>query len=707
MNRFSRCALAVVCAQIAAQGARAQQAPSEARMEHILVTTPLHKETAATALPFTVLSGEQLRRSVAATIGDTLSNLPGISSASFGPGVGQPVIRGQAGPRVRVLQNGTSSADAARASQDHANAVEAFLADSIEILRGPSTLMYGGGAIGGVVNVLDKRIPTALPEALSGGFSYSHDTASSMNLGVGKLEGSFDNIAFHLDSTFRDFDDLEIPGMAELEGIDAHGAEHGAEHEGEEAIEGLVANTAGEASSITLGGSYHFDRGFMGLSAARLNNQYGLPGGAHGEHHGAEHGGAEHGGAEPEGAEHGGEEEGGITLDMEQTRYDALMHLREFAPGIEIARVFLTYTDYEHAEIEGGGEVGTLYANESIQSRVELVHANFAGFDGVLGLQTASGQFSAIGEEAFIPVTDYREWGLFLVEDYRTENAIYELGLRYDHEHRDPKSVTGNQSFRAFSAAGSALWRFGEDWQFGVAASRSERAPSIEELYSNLGNPTDALVLHAATNAFEIGNTDLGTEVSRNIDLSLRWASNGSYASLQVYHNDFSDYIALVNTGREIDESPVRQFVQEDAEFVGLEFDSEFILARAAGGVWRVGFFGDLTRGELDKRGDVPRLPPRRLGARLAWDTERFSLWTRLLNAADQDRAGVNETETPGFTRWDVGAEYYPSVRDRVLNVFLRVNNITDEEIRLSTSFLRNVAPEAGLGVEAGLRFVF
>lgn len=705
MNRFSRCVLAVACAQIAAQGLRAQQAPSQplsqapsqARMEHVLVTTPLHKETSETALPFTVLTGGELRRSVAATIGDTLSNLPGISSASFGPGVGQPVIRGQAGPRVRVLQNGTSSADAAQASQDHANAVEAFLADSIEILRGPSTLMYGGGAIGGVVNVRDNRIPTALPEALSGGFSYSRDTASNMNLYVGKLEGSFDNIAFHLDSTFRDFDDLEIPGMAELEGIDAHGAEHGAEHEGEEAIKGLVPNTAGEASSVTLGGSYHFDRGFMGLSAARLNNQYGLPGGAHGEHHGAE----------PEGAEHGEEEEGDIALDMEQSRYDALMHLHDFAPGIEIARVFLTYTDYEHAEIEGGGEVGTLYANESIQSRVELVHASFARFDGVLGLQTASGQFSATGEEAFIPVTDYREWGLFLVEDYRTESAIYELGLRYDHEHRDPKSVTGDQSFRAFSAAGSALWRFGEDWRFGIAASRSERAPSIEELYSNLGNPMDALVLHAATNAFEIGNTDLDTEVSRNIDLSLRWASNGSYASLQVYYNDFSNYIALVNTGREIDESPVRQFVQEDAEFVGLEFDSEFILARAAGGVWRVGFFGDLTRGELDKRGDVPRLPPRRLGARLAWDTERFSLWTRLLNAGDQDRAGVNETETPGFTRWDVGAEYYPSVRDRVVNVFLRVNNITDEEIRLSTSFLRNVAPEAGLGVEAGLRFVF
>lgn len=705
MNRFSRCVLVVAGAQIAAQGASAQQAPSQppsaARMEHVLVTTPLHKETAATALPFTVLSGKQLRRLAATTIGDTLSTLPGISSASFGPGVGQPIIRGQGGPRVLVLQNGTSSADAARASQDHANAVEALLASSIEILRGPSTLMYGGGAIGGVVNVLDNRIPTALPEALSGGFSYTHDTVSGMNLEAGKLEGSFDNIAFHLDAMFRDFDDLEIPGMAELEGIDAHDAEPAGEHAGEEEVKGHIPNTAGEASSVTFGSSYHFDRGFVGLSASRLNNKYGLPGGAHAEEHGAEHGGAEPEGAEPE------EEEGGINLDMEQTRYDALMHLHDFAPGIDIARVFLTYTDYEHAEIEGGGEVGTLYANESIQSRVELVHSNVAGFDGVLGLQTTSGEFSALGEEAFIPITDYREWGLFLVEDYRTENAIYELGLRYDHEQRDPQSVTGSQSFRAFSAAGSALWSFDEDWQFGIAVSRSERAPSIEELYSNLGNPMNALVLHAATNAFEIGNTDLDIEVSRNIDLSLRWASNGSYASLQVYYNGFSDYIALVNTGREIGESPVRQFVQKNAEFVGLEFDSEFIVARMAGGAWSIGFFGDVTRGQLDNGDDVPRLPPLRLGAKLAWDTPQFSLWTRVLDVDDQDRAGANETKTPGFMRWDAGAEYYFPVRDRSLNLFLTVSNITDEEIRLSTSFLRNVAPEAGLGVAAGLRFIF
>ncbi len=723
MSRFPRSVLAVACAQVILnQGAFAQQddrqPPSEGMVEHVLVTMPLHKETAETALPFTVLTGDELRRSASATIGETLGNLPGIASASFGPGVGQPVIRGQTGPRVRVLQNGTTSADASKASQDHANAVEALLANSVEVLRGPSTLLYGGGAIGGVVNVLDNRIPTALPEEPTGGLSYSHDTASSMDVLVGKVEGSAGNFAFHLDAMYRDFDDLEIPGMAELEGIDDHDddhddhdEDHDEEHGDEEEVSGIVPNTGGEASSFTFGTSYHFDKGFVGLSVARLENEYGLPAGAHAhghddedhdEDHDEEHEDEDHGDED-----HGEEEEGDITLDMEQTRYDALIHWHDLAPGIEVARGFLTYTDYEHAEIEGSGEVGTTYSNESIEGRLELVHKRFGNFDGVFGLQASSGEFSAVGEEAFIPTTDYQEFGLFLVEDYHTERWIYELGLRYDHEERDPSTFSGSQSFNSFSASGSALWNFQEDWQFGAALSRSERAPSIEELYSNLGNDFDDLVLHAATNAYEIGDPDLDTEVSQNIDLSLRWSSGGSYASVQVYYNDFADFINLVNTGVEIDESPVRQFVQEDAEFVGIEFDSEFVVGSMAGGFWSVGVFGDMTRGELDSGEDVPRLPPLRLGARLAWESERLSLWTRVLDADEQDRAGENETETPGYTRWDAGVEYHLPMGEQNLNMFLMVNNITDEEIRLSTSFLRNVAPEAGFGVEAGLRFVF
>jgi iron complex outermembrane receptor protein len=220
MIPFNRRALAVACAPLFVSTTALAQTPSTGaddsalRMEHVLVTMPLHKEVAETALPFTVLTGDELRRSASATLGDTLRDVPGIANASFGPGVGQPVIRGQTGPRVRVLQNGTTSADASKASQDHANAVETLLANSVEVLRGPSTLLYGGGAIGGVINVLDNRIPVSLPEEATGGLAYRHDTASNMDVLVGKFEGSAGNFAFHADAMMREFDDLEIPGMA-------------------------------------------------------------------------------------------------------------------------------------------------------------------------------------------------------------------------------------------------------------------------------------------------------------------------------------------------------------------------------------------------------------------------------------------------------------------------------------------------------------
>ncbi|GAB5412930.1 MAG: TonB-dependent receptor [Congregibacter sp.] len=724
MLPFKKSALAVACAQLVLTNASQVAAQADdntsratGEVEHVLVTMPLHKGVAETALPFTVLTGEELRRNASATIGESLANLPGMTSASFGPGVGQPVIRGQQGPRVRVLQNGTSSADAARASQDHANAVEALLADSVEILRGPATLLYGGGAIGGVVNVLDNRIPTSLSEAPTGGVEYRHDTASSMDVVVGRFDTSSGPFALHVDAMYRDFDDLEIPGYAELEGLDDHDDhdddhddDHGDEHddEHEEGERGRIGNTAGRASSFTIGGSYHFDSGFFGLAVNRLENEYGLPEGSHEHDHDDEDHDEDHDDDhDDDHDEEHGEEEGGIVLDMEQTRYDMALHLHDVLPGIEIARTFVTYTDYEHAEIEGNGEVGTLYSNENLEARLELVHKNIAGFDGVIGFQASGGEFSAIGEEAFIPVTDQREWGVFIVEDYHLDRMVFEVGARFDSAERDPQGFSGDQRFTAFSASASLLWQLSDDWTLGTAVARAERAPTLEELYSNLGNAFDDLVIHAATSAYELGNPDLDTEVSNNIDLSLRWNNGSHNASLQLYYNDFTDFINLVNTGVEIDEDPLREFQQDDAEFYGLEFDSRWTLGEFASGMLTADVFGDITYGELGNGDDVPRLPPRRIGAKLAWDTDSWSLWMRVLDAADQDRAGMNETETPGFTRWDAGAEYLARWGDQSVKLFLNVNNLTDEEIRLSTSFLRNIAPEAGLGVEAGFRLQF
>ncbi len=656
-------------------------------MEHVLVSVPLHKKTAETALPVTVLTGDDLHRAAASTLGDTLHATPGLANASFGPGVGQPVIRGQQGPRVTVLQNGTSSADASSLSADHANSVEPMLAESIEILRGPATLLYGGGAIGGVINIVDNRIPTTVPDELGAGLEYRHDSASDGDVAVLRVDGGSGALAFHVDGLYRNWNDLEIPGETWRE--TAHGEEMGAD--------GHIANTDGDAHSYTLGGSYHFDDGFVGLAVNRLENEYGIPAGAH-EHH-----------DEEDDVGQADDEEGDIRLDVEQTRYDAALHWHDPIEYLEVFRGFLTYTDYQHDELEPSGEVGTRYNSDTWEARLELVHQPIAAFHGVLGVQAKSGEFSALGEEAFIPETDSAEIGLFLLEDYHSGDWTYEGGLRADLVERDPDTAAAqHQDFTALSLSGSVLWELAANWQLGLALSRAERAPSTEELYSNIesSGPQD-WVVHAATDAIELGDPNLDTEVSSNADLSLRWSGDGHSIDVTLFYNDFSDYITLVNSGLAVAEAQVLAYAQDDAEFYGVEINSEFTLVESTQGQVMLGLFGDAIRGKLDEGGDVPRLPPMRVGGRLAWESSAWSAWTMLVAADEQDKPGVNEAPTRSYSRWDLGGEYRVAMARAELLLSLQVKNLADEEIRASTSFLRDVAPEAGRSVVVGIRYSF
>ena len=357
----------------------------ENRMEHVIVSMPIHKKTAETNLPVTVLTGEELRRLATTSIGETLELKPGLSNSSFGPGVGRPVIRGHQGPRNITLQNGTSSADVSSLSPDHAVAVEPLLADSIEVLRGPATLLYGGGAIGGIVNVIDSRVPLNRVDGVNGAVEYRYDDASEMDSVVGRIDAGTGNFAFHLSGSTRDFDDLDIPDEAIDEGaIEAQEELLGIEHEeGEEEelenTDGYIANTDGDADVWTVGASYHFgERGFIGFSASSVETEYGIPPGAHGHHEEHGHDDEDHEEEEHEDEEHdeehGEEEEEDIRIDLDMDRYDAVVHLHGLLPGfIDVLRGNFTYTDYEHVELEGA-EVGTRFKRETWESRLELVH---------------------------------------------------------------------------------------------------------------------------------------------------------------------------------------------------------------------------------------------------------------------------------------------------------------------------------------------
>ncbi len=705
MKRFLLATLVGAASHVVAQNSNEQ-------MEHVLVSVPIHKKTSETALPVTVLSGEALRRAVASNIGETLGDMPGIASASFGPGVGRPVIRGQQGARTVTLTNGIAVADVSSLSPDHAVGVEPILAESIEVLRGPSTLLYGGGAIGGVVNVTDNRIPRAAIDGVRGAVEYRNDSAASMDTATLKLEAGTGDFAFHFSGTTREYGNLDIPGLAiDEQALEEQeellGGEHEEEHEEEEVenSDGFIANTDGDADNLTLGASYQLgERGYIGFSYNNLETNYGIPPGSHG--HEEEHEEEGHEDEEHE-EEHAEEEEEIIRIDLAQERYDAQLHYHDVAPGmIDVARAFLTYTDYEHVELEGA-EVGTRFERETWEGRLELVRE--ADDHAVLGVQVRADEFSATGEEAYVPQTDSLEWGLFYVQDFHLNSWQFEVGARADWVERDPQATQANEKdFTSFSLSGAAIYTLDPAWSFGLALSRSERAPSTEELFSNIDNAGESLVTHAATGLIEVGDTDLDQESSINADLSLNWQAADSWAEFTVFYSQFQDYIFLLNSGTDVDETRVYHYTQDDAGFYGLELNSSFHLATIAEGGLAFEVFGDYIRGEFDSDGDVPRLPPRRIGAELNWTGAALGAYVRVVNAGDQDAPGNFETETDGYTRWDAGVDYRMDLAERVeLLAFLKWKNITDERIRLSTSFLRNYAPEAGESLEAGVRLTF
>jgi iron complex outermembrane receptor protein len=664
-------------------------------IEEIIVSSPLHRGEAETVLPVNVIGPEELRRKLGATLGQTLRQEIGVNYASFGPGVGQPVIRGQAAPRVLVLANSLPVGDASGTSKDHANATEPVLAERIEVLRGPSTLLFGSGAIGGVVNVIDTRIPRAVPEAPTGAVEFRRASNGDARIGVGRLEGGSGHVAFHVDGFQRENDTIGIPGHADPDG------------EGER---GEIANSDAEARAATLGASWVTERGFLGVSVNRLETDYGIPPGAHGHggHEDEERAEEDHDEHDHEDEADSGEEEQ-VRIDLEQTRYDLHGEIEEPLPLLEKLRVGLAYTDYEHTELEGA-DIGTVYGNNSLDGRVEAIH-DIGPFHGAIGLQFGNRDFKAVGAEAFVPGSASDSWGLFVVEDYHAEPLTWEFGLRLGQDRHDPDGGDA-RDFDTFSASVSALWELDEAQKLKFSLSRVQRAPAPEELFSN--------GVHVATQSFERGDDSLDEESSINLDLGYHLHSDRFDLRIEGFLNRYADYIYQAMTGEFFDPGiellapfcaaadadeclPVLQWSADDARFAGLEFELTVPLSSG----FELGAFGDVVRGELDAAGDVPRLPPARVGVDIGWSGGAWDAGLRLTEALDQDDPGENEEPTEGYTALDAHLEYRIDQGRTEWVLFLRGENLLDEEIRNSTSILRDAAPEAGRTVEAGVRLSF
>ena len=675
------CAGLIASAPSWAADSSRNQASDPAIEEIIVSASVLSRSADNLTQPVSILDREDLLTKATSSIGETLANELGVSSTYFGPVAGRPIIRGQSGPRISVLQAGVSTLDVADLSPDHAVPLEPLLAERIEIIRGPATLLYGSAAAGGVVNIVDNRVPESLvEEGVSGAVELRGDTATEERAIAGRIDGSSGNIAWHLDGVSRESEDIDINGFATAD----------EDERPDEEESGTLLNSFGDSFGFSGGVSAIGERGFIGVSVSRFENDYGLPGPEEEE--------------EEEGEE--GEEEGppisdGPFIELEQTRYD-LRGEYEFDNFIEKARLRIGYNDYEHSEIEPSGEVATLFENDAFEGRLELSHDAIASWKGAFGVQYNNREFSAVGEEAFIPPTDTTSVGLFLFEEREFEWGLIDFGMRLDFLEHEPDAASGFEDYdeTAFSAAIGGRFNLTEGLVMTANYSRSERNLAAEELYSNGA--------HLATALFEVGlvaaGLDAEIEVSNNIDVSLNYQSD--YVSWKIggFFNNIDDYTFREGSPLLEDGLPLAIYQQQDAEFYGYEAEIRFS-PTGADSPWGVRLFSDLVRARGEGN-DLPRVPPTRVGGELTYADSRFSGGVSAIYHAEQD--DISTFATDDFTMLNVNVAFHLGQSNGFAwDLFAKGTNLLDEDARRSTSFRAAFVPLPGASFHLGMRARF
>ena len=665
----------------AADGPRNQTSSGPEIEEIIVSASVLNRSADDLTQPTLILDRDDLLIKATNSIGETLANELGVSATYFGPVAGRPIIRGQDGPRISVLQAGISTLDVADLSPDHGVPIEPILADRIEVIRGPATLLYGSSAAGGVVNVVDNRVPEyRVEEGVAAALELRGDTATEERAIAGRVDGSSGNFAWHLDGVSRESEDIDIDGFATADEDDRP----------EEETSGTLLNSFGDSHSFSGGVSLIGDRGFIGVSVGRFENDYGLPGPEEEE--------------EEEGEE--GEEEGpliadGPFIELEQTRYD-LRAEYEFGQFLEKARFRFGYNDYEHSEIEPNGEVATLFENNAWEGRLEISHAAIASWQGAFGVQVNDREFSAVGEEAFIPPTDTTSVGIFLFEERPFDWGLIEFALRLDFLEHEPDPTAGVEDYdeTAFSASVGGRFDLSEGLALSGNYSRSERHPDAAELYSNGA--------HLATALFEVGlltaGLDVDQEVSNNIDVSLDYRSD--YVSWKIggFYNNIDDYTFREGSAVIEDGLPLAIYQQQDSEFYGYEAEIKFSPA-GEDSPWGVRVFSDLVRARGEGT-DLPRIPPIRVGGELNYADSRWSGAISAIYHAEQDETSTFETDD--FTMLNVNVAFHlGQASGFAWDLFAKGTNLLDEDARRSTSFRAAFVPLPGASFHLGMRARF
>jgi len=687
---FSRQRLAVAAAAamaasftVQAQSPAVPESPIQApvqTLQPVLITgNPLRH--AHNTAPVSVLDGDALVLRRGSSLGDTLSGLPGVSSTHFGPNANRPVIRGQDGDRIRVLNNAGASLDASALSFDHAVPIDPLVVERIEVLRGPAALLYGGSAVGGVVNAIDQRIPRTPARGLSGAGELRLGGADGQRGASAVLDQGSDGWAWHADAFWRRTDDLRVPRFERPDGA------------GGSAPSTRVVNSASAAQGGAVGASLLGAWGHLGLSVDHYGNDYGVVA------------------------------EDDVTIRMKRDKAAVSGEWRDLAPWLPTLRLQGSLTDYQHQEVEGSGEVGTTFKNRGGDVRVEAVQARreFAGgtLDGVFGAQAEASRFEALGEEALVPSTRTRHAAAFWLGQWGSSQAhprwLWTAGLRVeraavdslgDADAAEPKFGAAVQ--RRFTPRSASLgWSgdLGDGWRFTGSLSRTERAPTSYELYAN--------GVHAATATFECGDPAQRVEQGRHGELGLHWQGSGRQVQLQAFRSDFGRYIALLPTGEPdvVNEDgeafPVYAFRAVPARLQGLELQGTQRL-------WQGGSTLDLEaqwdwlRADNRATGEpLPRIAPQRFKLGLAWQGAAWRWQGEVMRAQAQTRVPSDDAVTPGWTQLNVAGSYRWHWQGQDALLFVRLNNLGNAlaTSASSTVTVRGLAPLPGRSVSVGLRW--
>ncbi len=637
--------------------------------EIIVSASPINQTRFDIVQGTSVLSGSDLADALKGSLGETLAKQPGITSTFFGPFASRPIIRGFDGDRIRILFDGIGSIDASSVSPDHQVGGDAASADRIEVLRGPSTLLYGSSAVGGVVNIIDGRIPDEMP---SRGYKGSASGGYGTNAREGFVNGALDvavgdNFVVHGDAGWRKKEDYGVKGFSGEDAADA-------------GIRGRVPNSDGETSHVTGGFAYLWDHGLLGAAVERFDSNYGSP-------------------SEPGlFAEEPGEDPAAVRIDLKQMRVDGKGELRDLGGFIASVRVRFTYGDYEHKELEGA-ETGTVFSNEGWEGRLEATHAALGLMEGTFGLQLRHRDFSAIGEEAFVPQTTTDEAAVFLMEQAELGPVRLEGGVRVQRTNVNNPAVGTERKFTSLALSAGAGYEFLPDTLLGATLSWTERPPTAEELFSN--GP------HLATNQFEVGNDRLGHEDALNLEVTLKRQAGPLTGSVSVYTTWYDNFIFSRETGAEIDEIPEFRYEATKARYSGFEAELGWQIFQSRDFNLAMDGKIDVIRAtDTSAHRPLSRIPPWQylVGIDAGW--RHITGRLEVQGAGRQDRVAPLETSTRGYTFLNAQIAYQLE-SDPNLRFVIQGQNLTNVFARPHTSFIKDVSPLPGRDVRFFVQATF